>query len=99
MEGVQYIVESHKAEPELPTLTVIAKVFRQPKEVRKLAYYYIVSGEIFRAPSLMAVLDTRLVSSRRGDIGSDLQDGQSRMPCITSPKRFASWPAMSMSSA
>ena len=55
------------ADQQPPHLYVIRKLFRHPDgtSTSDLAYYYILDGSIYQAPSIHAALSSRMVSRRK----------------------------------
>lgn len=59
MKGVEFVVALERA----PTLWIIRKQNRlSPNEVRQIATYFVVSENIFMAPSIFDVVNSRLLS-------------------------------------
>lgn len=59
MKGIQYTI---LADDLSPNLILIEKLERlSPEEYHHLGYYYVLGGNIYQAPDLYSLINTRLV--------------------------------------
>lgn len=61
MPGIEYQVTSHPS----PSLFIITKFLRaiKPPSLEPLAMYYVLEGDVYQAPSIHAILSSRILQS------------------------------------
>jgi hypothetical protein len=66
-EGVEYLL----ADSQPPHLFILRKLYRHGGgAITTLAFYYVLDGSVYQAPSLQAALLARMVRGRRGERGA-----------------------------